>query len=85
MLKELFGGLLAELRRAEGLALFAKFARGRRCVDVVRVSDSDVRVVFEKPGFINWGIRLTLEYYDRAGNVDRASSVKACAEHEQED
>lgn len=65
------------------MLLSAKCGRERMCVNRVRVSDGEVRMVLAKSGLISVGSCSCLHAYESALDVTRAWCVEGCAEHEQ--
>lgn len=82
-LKEWFAGVLAGLRGGARLASIANCVRARMCVDVVRVTDEDVRMAFVNSKLLSGGFCPSLDDYDSASNVSKASSLKRCMERRQ--
>lgn len=64
--------ILGELLNKKWLASLVECVRERLRVDVVRVLDRGVQMVFLKSGFTSRGSRPRLDDYDGASNVFRA-------------
>lgn len=80
--EKFFGGVLTGLCKGRKVASLERCLGERTGVSGVLVSDRDVPMVLMKLGFISKGFCYSLEDYDRALNVAKASRAAQCVEHE---